>query len=49
MEGVDGGEGRKVFLAMCNGIGFEINDLVDVFVGTGKGVSGNKSFPIKGS
>ena len=48
MEGVEGVEGRKVFLAMCNGVGFEMNDLVDVFVGTVKGVRGNKSFPIKG-
>ena len=42
MEGVEGVEGRKVFLAMCNGVGFEMNDLVDVFVGTVKGVRGNK-------
>ena len=48
MEGVEGVERRKVFLAMCNGVGFEMNDLVDVFVGTVKGVRGNKSFPIKG-
>ncbi len=33
---------------MFNGIGFEFNDLVDAFVGTGKGVTGNKAFPIKG-
>ena len=48
MEGVEGDEGKKVFLAMCNGVGFEMNDLVDVFVGTVKGVRGNKSSPIKG-
>jgi hypothetical protein len=48
MEGMEGVEGRKVFLAMCSAVGFELNDLVDVFVGTGKGVSGNKSYPIKG-
>ncbi len=46
MEG--GGEGSKCFLAMCNGVGFQMNDLVDVFVGTGEGVRGNKAFPIKG-
>ena len=36
------------FLAMYNGVGFQLNDLVDVFLGTGKGVTGNKAFPIKG-
>ena len=41
-------EGSGVFLAMFNGVGFQLNDLVDVFVGTGKGVPGNKAFPIKG-
>ena len=48
MEGREGVEGKAVFLAMCNGVGFKLNDLVDVFVGTGKGVRGNKSYPIKG-
>ncbi len=43
-----GVEGSKCFLAMCNGVGFQMNDLVDVFVGTGKGVTGNKAFPFKG-
>ena len=47
MEGVGGGERSKCFLAMCNGVGFQMNDLVDVFVGTGKGVTGNKAFPTK--
>ncbi len=37
-----------VFWAIFNGVGFQLNDLVDVFVGTGKGVTGNKAFPIKG-
>ena len=48
MEGVEVVDGTKVFLAMRNGVRFEMNDLVDVFVGTVKGVRGSKSFPIKG-
>ena len=48
MEGREGVEGKAVFLAMCNGVGFQMNDLVDVFVGTGNGVRGNKAFPFKG-
>jgi hypothetical protein len=48
MEGEVGVEERKELLVMFNGIGFKLNDLVDVFVGTGKGVRGNKAFPIKG-
>ncbi len=35
-----GVEGSKCFLAMCKSVGFQMNDLVDVFVGTGKGVTG---------
>ncbi len=35
-------------MAICNGVGFNFKDFVDVFVGTGKGVRGNKSYPIKG-
>ena len=48
MEGEVGVEERTEVLVMFNGIGFKLNDLVDVFVGTGKGVRGNKAFPIKG-
>jgi hypothetical protein len=48
MEGTGGGDGSKVFWASFNGVGFQLNDLVDVFVGTGKGLIGNKAFPIKG-
>ena len=48
MEGGGGVDGSKCFLAMCNGVGFQMNDLVDVFVGTGNGVRGNKAFPFKG-
>ncbi len=47
MEGVGGGERSKCFLAMCKGVGFQMNNLVDVFVGTGEGVRGNKVFPTK--
>ena len=47
MEGEGGGERSKCYLAMCNGVVFQMNDLVDVFVGTGKGVTGNKAFPTK--
>ena len=42
------GRGGEEFLAIFNGVGFRLNDLVDVFVGTGKGVKGSKAFPIKG-
>jgi len=44
---VGGGEGSKCFLAMCKGVELQMNDLVDVLVGTGKGVTGNKAFPTK--
>ncbi len=47
MEGAGGVEGSKCFLGMCKGVGFQMNDLVDVFVGTGEGVRGNKAFPMK--
>ncbi len=48
MEDKGGGESSQVFLASFNGVTYQLNDLVDVFVGTGKGVPGNKAFPIKG-
>ena len=35
-------------LAVCNGMKFKLNDLVDVIVGTGFGVPGNKTEPFKG-
>jgi hypothetical protein len=38
----------KGIMTVWNGVSFKFNDLVDVFVGTGKGVTGNKAFPIKG-
>ncbi len=41
----DLGEG---VLAFFNGIKFKLNDLVDVIVGTGLGVRGNKTDPFKG-
>ena len=44
-----GVERSKCFLAMCNGVGFQMNDLVvDVFVGTREGVRGSKTYPFKG-
>ena len=42
-----GVEGKTLFLAMCNGVGLKLNDLVDVFVGTGKGVK-EQVLPNKG-
>jgi len=35
-------------LALYNGMKFKYNDLVDVIVGTGLGVRGNKTEPFKG-
>jgi hypothetical protein len=35
-------------LAVFNGMKFKLNDLVDVIVGTGVGVPGNKTEPFKG-
>ena len=35
-------------LALYNGMKFKLNDLVDVIVGTGLGVRGNKTEPFKG-
>ena len=35
-------------LAVCNGMKFKVNDLVDVIVGTGAGVRANKTEPFKG-
>ena len=43
-----GVEGSKCFLAMCKGVGFQMNDLVGVFVGTREGVRGSKTYPFKG-
>jgi hypothetical protein len=48
MEEKGGLESSQGFLASFNGVAYQFNDLVDVFVGTGKGVTGNKAFPIKG-
>ncbi len=35
-------------LAVCNGMKFKVNDLVDVIVGTGAGGRANKTEPLKG-
>ena len=48
MEGMVGVEGSKCYLAMCKGVGFQMDDLVDVFVGTREGVRGSKTYPFKG-
>jgi len=48
MEDKGGVDSSQGFLALFNGVAYQLNDLVDVFVGTGKGVTGNKAFPIKG-
>ena len=44
---VEGELGEGV-LAVCNGTKFRLNDLVDVIVGIGIGVPGNKAEPFKG-
>ncbi len=44
---VDEGMGQGV-VAVCNGMKFKLNDLVDVIVGTGVGFTGNKKEPFKG-
>ena len=43
-----GGRRKQGFLTMVNGVGFQLNDLVNAFVGPGKRVTGNTAFPIKG-
>ena len=42
------GELEDGVLAVFNGMKFKYNDLVDVIVGTGLGVRGNKTEPFKG-
>jgi hypothetical protein len=43
------GEGKSpVFLAVSNGYRYELNDLVDVFVGTRPNIRGTKTTPIRG-
>jgi hypothetical protein len=40
--------GSQRFLAVVNGCTFQLNDLVDVFVGTGPNIRGKKTIPIRG-
>jgi len=43
------GEGEsQCLLAVVNGYRFQLNDLVDVFVGTGPNIRGTKTIPIRG-
>ncbi len=44
----DGGEGDQGYLAVGNGSRYKLNDLVDVFVGTGANIRGEKTIPVRG-
>ncbi len=44
-EGRGGNEG---FLAVGNGSVYKLNDVVDVFVGTGANIRGKKTIPVRG-
>ena len=46
-DGVGDGESQS-FLAVSNGYRFQLNDLVDVFVGTAPNIRGTKTIPIRG-
>ena len=43
-----GGGDSHVFLAEGNGYQYKLNDLVDVFVGTGANIRGTKTIPVRG-
>ena len=43
-----GGGGDEGFLAVGNGSLYKLNDLVDVFVGTGANIRGKKTIPVRG-
>jgi hypothetical protein len=43
-----GGEGDQGYLAVGNGSRYKLNDLVDVFVGTGANIRGKKTIPVRG-
>ena len=47
MIGLGGGD-SQVFLAVGNGYQYKLNDLVDVFVGTGANIRGKKTIPVRG-
>ncbi len=44
----EGGGGDEGFLAVGNGSLYKLNDLVDVFVGTGANIRGKKTIPVRG-
>ena len=44
----EGGWRGEGFLAVSNGFRFLLNDLVDVFVGTGANIRGPKTIPVRG-
>ena len=47
--GNSAGDGEsQCFLAVSNGFRFQLNDLVDVFVGTAPNIRGTKTIPIRG-
>ena len=47
--GDSAGDGEsQCFLAVSNGFRFQLNDLVDVFVGTAPNIRGTKTIPIRG-
>jgi hypothetical protein len=47
--GDSGGMGNKEgFLAFSNGFQYQLDDLVDVFVGTGPNIRGSKTIPLRG-
>jgi hypothetical protein len=48
MGDVVAGVGGQSFLSVSNGFRFAINDLVDVFVGTGANIRGPKTQPVRG-
>jgi hypothetical protein len=43
-----GGGDSHVFLAEGNEYQYKLNDLVDVFVGTGANIRGTKTIPVRG-
>ena len=43
-----GGGDSQVLLAVANGYQYKLNDLVDVFVGTGANIRGTKTIPVRG-
>lgn len=45
---MEGGGGDEGFLVVGNGSLYELNDLVDVFVGTGANIRGKKTIPVRG-